>query len=417
VVAVVAVLVVGIIGVGIVMYRRRKQANRPNEIAREEMKREDAQRNTMDMHTNPMNEHKKKKSLRNTRGPAPATFNNPMFSDNNPSPHQEGTEAICTERDQIQPAVYDSPKGVGLYTEPDSTQPAVYDSAKRSAIANAPGAGADTNVAYDMPSVGASKAPIYAEYASGMDTATDHTDYQTLQIVSGTATASQAAGVVYNDASQSDATRYDLATDSVVDDDGSTDSTYHHPKQIYEVMPATSIIIDKAAKPFGNGNFGQVFRGTANGVPAAIKMVLVKPTADAQVDSPKVVEEKKQAHLADLRQEIELMQVIQQFGGHPNLIKVLAYDDGADPKLALEVCTKGTLLEMAKAVRKGGGPTPVAARRWYAQLDSYARDVACGMAFMEQHRCVHRDLAARNLLVSDENVVKIADFGLVSSNP
>uniref|UniRef100_A0A671PYH6 Fyn-related Src family tyrosine kinase n=1 Tax=Sinocyclocheilus anshuiensis TaxID=1608454 RepID=A0A671PYH6_9TELE len=38
--------------------------------------------------------------------------------------------------------------------------------------------------------------------------------------------------------------------------------------------------------------------------------------------------------------------------------------------------------------------------------------VASGMAFLELQNYIHRDLAARNVLVGDNNVCKVADFGL-----
>ena len=34
------------------------------------------------------------------------------------------------------------------------------------------------------------------------------------------------------------------------------------------------------------------------------------------------------------------------------------------------------------------------------------------MAYLEKHNYIHRDLAARNCLVGEQNVVKVADFGL-----
>lgn len=38
--------------------------------------------------------------------------------------------------------------------------------------------------------------------------------------------------------------------------------------------------------------------------------------------------------------------------------------------------------------------------------------VADGMRYIEKEQHIHRDLAARNILVGENNMVKIGDFGL-----
>lgn len=43
---------------------------------------------------------------------------------------------------------------------------------------------------------------------------------------------------------------------------------------------------------------------------------------------------------------------------------------------------------------------------------TFYRDVCEAMAYLEANNFVHRDLAARNVLVSDDNIAKVSDFGL-----
>lgn len=43
---------------------------------------------------------------------------------------------------------------------------------------------------------------------------------------------------------------------------------------------------------------------------------------------------------------------------------------------------------------------------------NFAYDTSCGMEYLERMHVVHRDLAARNVLISENGIAKVADFGL-----
>lgn len=49
---------------------------------------------------------------------------------------------------------------------------------------------------------------------------------------------------------------------------------------------------------------------------------------------------------------------------------------------------------------------------WSSHVIICDSDVCEAMEYLEANNFVHRDLAARNVLVSDDNIAKVSDFGL-----
>ncbi|XP_028918919.1 fibroblast growth factor receptor 3 isoform X2 [Ornithorhynchus anatinus] len=163
-------------------------------------------------------------------------------------------------------------------------------------------------------------------------------------------------------------------------------------------------------KPLGEGCFGQVVMAEAIGIdkdkPNKAVTVAVKMLKDDATDKD----------LSDLVSEMEMMKMI---GKHKNIINLLGACTQDGPLYVLvEYASKGNLREFLRARRPPGlGYSFDTCKLAEEQLTckdlvSGAYQVARGMEYLASQKCIHRDLAARNVLVTEDSVMKIADFGL-----
>ncbi|XP_023572236.1 fibroblast growth factor receptor 4 isoform X3 [Octodon degus] len=163
-------------------------------------------------------------------------------------------------------------------------------------------------------------------------------------------------------------------------------------------------------KPLGEGCFGQVVCAEAIGMDPA------QPDQTSTVAVKMLKDNASDKDLADLVSEMEVMKLI---GRHKNIINLLGVCTQEGPLYVIVECAaKGNLREFLRARRPPGpdlspdGPRSSEGPLSFPALVSCAYQVARGMQYLESQKCIHRDLAARNVLVTEDNVMKIADFGL-----
>ncbi|XP_031434382.1 fibroblast growth factor receptor 2 isoform X3 [Clupea harengus] len=179
-------------------------------------------------------------------------------------------------------------------------------------------------------------------------------------------------------------------------------------------------------KPLGEGCFGQVVMAEALGidkdkakeaVTVAVKMLKVgKSLRVHRSFSPCFPDDATEKDLSDLVSEMEMMKMI---GKHKNIINLLGACTQDGPLYVIvEYASKGNLREYLRARRPPGMEYSYDISRvsdeqlTFKDLVSCTYQVARGMEYLASQKCIHRDLAARNVLVTESNVMKIADFGL-----
>uniref|UniRef100_A0A8D0G6C3 Tyrosine-protein kinase n=1 Tax=Sphenodon punctatus TaxID=8508 RepID=A0A8D0G6C3_SPHPU len=138
-------------------------------------------------------------------------------------------------------------------------------------------------------------------------------------------------------------------------------------------------------RKLGEGYFGEVWEGVwKNTLPVAIK---VMKQADMRAE--------------DFTKEIQNLKSLK----HDKLIKLYA------------VCSMGEpLYIVTELMRKGNLQSYLSSAEGKELRTVCLIDITCqvadGMTYLEEQHVVHRDLAARNILVGNNLICKIADFGL-----
>ncbi|XP_051501062.1 vascular endothelial growth factor receptor 2-like isoform X1 [Myxocyprinus asiaticus] len=217
----------------------------------------------------------------------------------------------------------------------------------------------------------------------------------------------------------------------------------------------------KLGEPLGRGAFGQVVEATAYGIEKASTCTTV---------AVKML--KEGATSSEYRALMSELKILIHIGHHLNVVNLLGActKPGGPLMVIVEYCKHGNLSSYLKSKRGEYSPykrhTSRPCRREVQQLEdlcegdlglgastrldictgtavctrlgeqtttthvqdeqessdwdqltmedliSYSFQVAKGMEFLASRKCIHRDLAARNILLSENNVVKICDFGL-----
>ncbi|KAG0410583.1 hypothetical protein HPB47_012298 [Ixodes persulcatus] len=190
-----------------------------------------------------------------------------------------------------------------------------------------------------------------------------------------------------------------------------SNASYHHtaarlhPKLEKLEYPRNDIIY---LRDIGQGAFGRVFQAKAPGLLKGDELTTV------------AVKMLKEEASEDLQSDFEREACLMAEFDHPNIVKLLGVCAIGSPMcLLFEYMGKGDLNEYLRScsptnyiVRTPGGEMFSDVRLSHLELVSLARQIAAGMVYLSERKFVHRDLATRNCLISDDMVVKIADFGL-----
>ena len=175
---------------------------------------------------------------------------------------------------------------------------------------------------------------------------------------------------------------------------------YYSPKEIEEnhdlykdetIPKALTIKKFQLGDIIGRGCFGQVYKGfdLETGKIMAIKKAPVLKFINRQ---------QRDVRIESLEKEIELLSTL----SHQNIVKYIGkYNDGKFLHIFLEYVPGGSINMLLK---KYGKLTEILA-------SIYMTHILQGLDYLHAHDVVHRDIKGANVLVDNNGVWKLADFG------
>uniref|UniRef100_A0A3P8SI68 Interleukin-1 receptor-associated kinase 4 n=1 Tax=Amphiprion percula TaxID=161767 RepID=A0A3P8SI68_AMPPE len=144
----------------------------------------------------------------------------------------------------------------------------------------------------------------------------------------------------------------------------------------------------------GEGGFGTVYKGFLNNRPVAVKKL--NPVDDMPLDKLQV----------QFHQEIQTLSVLK----HENLVDMLGFScDEQHLCIVYALMSNGSLLDRLACLE---GSPPLS---WH-QRCLIAEGTARGLEYLHCNHHVHRDVKSANILLDENFVAKISDFGLTRAS-
>jgi serine/threonine protein kinase len=107
---------------------------------------------------------------------------------------------------------------------------------------------------------------------------------------------------------------------------------------------------------------------------------------------------------------IREIKILQALSGHKNLVALLGVISGRGPATAGGDALTGTYLVFEYLDHDLNGLRAV--QMHPAQIKYYLKQIFEGLYFLHKCKIVHRDIKGANILIGNDHVVKLADFGL-----